>query len=82
MECVSDAYFSGFCLDFEGAARRAIQDKYDDADIKGCAFNCGKAVMRKFANLGLQTTYMQRKNTYQLARKRLPSRSYPQTTPY
>ena len=68
---MSDAGVSGFCLDFEGAAWRAIQDNYEDADIKGCAFHWGQAVMRKVANLGLRTTYLQRKTTYQLVRKLL-----------
>ncbi|CAG2215733.1 unnamed protein product [Mytilus edulis] len=35
----------------------AVKSVFPNADIKGCAFHWGQAVMRKVANLGLKTAY-------------------------
>ncbi|CAC5402795.1 unnamed protein product [Mytilus coruscus] len=35
----------------------AVKSVFPTADIKGCAFHWGQAVMRKVANLGLKTAY-------------------------
>jgi hypothetical protein len=44
---------------------------FPDADIKGCAFHWGQAVMRKVANLGLKTSYNEKKGVHFFVRKLL-----------
>ena len=47
---------------------------FPDADIKGCAFHWGQAVMRKVANLGLKTSYNEKKGVHFFVRKLLYGR--------
>ena len=56
-------------MDFEAAAWKSIQDIYPGTSIQGCSFHWGQAVMRKVANLGLKSTYDQRKTTHQFIKK-------------
>jgi hypothetical protein len=37
---------------------------FPDAEIKRCAFHWGQAVMRKVANLGLKTSYNEKKDDH------------------
>jgi hypothetical protein len=37
---------------------------FPDAEIKRCAFHWGQAVMRKVANLGLKTSYNEKKGDH------------------
>ncbi|KAK3086339.1 hypothetical protein FSP39_017052 [Pinctada imbricata] len=66
-----NARVQSFTLDFEAATWRSIQEVFPEADIRGCSFHWGQAVMRKVANLGLKTTYNQRKTTYHSIRQLL-----------
>ena len=49
----------------------AIKAVFPDADIKGCAFHWEQAVMRKVANLGLKTSYNEKKGVHFFVRKLL-----------
>ena len=42
---------------------------FPETEIKGCALHWGQAVMRKVANLGLKTTYDQKKAVHIYIRK-------------
>ncbi|KAK3108659.1 hypothetical protein FSP39_012750 [Pinctada imbricata] len=66
-----NARVQSFTLDFEAVTCRSIQEVFPEADIRGCSFHWGQAVMRKVANLGLKTTYNQRKTTYHSIRQLL-----------
>jgi hypothetical protein len=44
---------------------------FPDAEIKGCVFHWGQAVMRKVANLGLKTSYNEKKGVHIFVRKLL-----------
>ncbi|KAL5018704.1 hypothetical protein ScPMuIL_004426, partial [Solemya velum] len=68
---IPDARVQSFTLDFEAATWRSIQDTFPGADIKGCSFHWGQAVMRKVSNLGLRTTFLQRKTTHHFIKKLL-----------
>ncbi|XP_076113413.1 uncharacterized protein LOC143081063 [Mytilus galloprovincialis] len=57
VELIPQHRVQAFCLDFEAGAWSAVKSVFPNADIKGCAFHWGQAVMRKVANLGLKTAY-------------------------
>ncbi|XP_052102154.1 uncharacterized protein LOC127735816 [Mytilus californianus] len=57
VELIPQHRVQAFCLDFEAGAWSAVKSVFPTADIKGCAFHWGQAVMRKVANLGLKTAY-------------------------
>ncbi|KAK3085388.1 hypothetical protein FSP39_002601, partial [Pinctada imbricata] len=70
-QLVPNQRVDAFTLDFEAAAWKSIQDICPGTSIQGCAFHWGQAVMRKVANLGLKSTYDQRKTTHQFIKKLL-----------
>lgn len=56
-------------LDYEMAMWKAADSIFPAVTVRGCAFHWGQAVWRKVQDLGLQTSYMEREETYAFCKK-------------
>ncbi|KAK3101191.1 hypothetical protein FSP39_001639 [Pinctada imbricata] len=72
-----DPRVMSFTMDFEAATWRSVTDFFPDAEIHGCSFHWGQAVMRKVGSLGLRGTYNKRKMTHHFIRRVLSLRYLP-----